>query len=187
MTIPTLLAKYQEQVTVTKLKKAYSVLSNAFKMAEANGEDLSSNTFNDFFKSPNNVDMMKSYIKGEIKRDTNHPSGFDVLIAEDGIVYGFHANYQISATVQNYDKTRDPFGQKRDATFWFTYTDKGLFPGASSSDLPDDVNINISPDLVCPQGNIPWITSLSENNCTYWTLKTGKLKKKAGETLENYR
>ena len=33
MTLPTLIAKYQEKVTVTKLKKAYSVLNSAYKMA----------------------------------------------------------------------------------------------------------------------------------------------------------
>ena len=33
MTLPTLIANYQEKVTVTKLKKAYSVLNSAYKMA----------------------------------------------------------------------------------------------------------------------------------------------------------
>ena len=36
MTLPTLIAKYQEKVTVTKVKKSYSVLLNAYNLALMN-------------------------------------------------------------------------------------------------------------------------------------------------------
>ncbi len=41
MTIPTLIAKYQERQTVSKLTKAYATVSNAYAMAKANYGDLS--------------------------------------------------------------------------------------------------------------------------------------------------
>lgn len=40
MTMPTLIAKYQKQVTVTALKKAYSVISQAVKNSEIDNGDM---------------------------------------------------------------------------------------------------------------------------------------------------
>lgn len=42
ITLPTIVSKYQEQVTVTKVKKIYSILSNAYLLAKSKNGDPSS-------------------------------------------------------------------------------------------------------------------------------------------------
>ena len=47
MTIPTLIANYQEKQTVSRLTKAYATISNAYQMAKVENGDFSSWGFNE--------------------------------------------------------------------------------------------------------------------------------------------
>lgn len=189
MTIPTLMSKYKEHVTVTKLKKAQSVLANAFKMHVAeNGKPnltcAASSTINGittcmgYHEESITIEQIKPYIKGEIINNIGW-SGNNLLIADDGIVYGFHTNYQISVTTDNFDKTKDQFSQKQETTFWFTYHDGKIIPGAYMNSDNLSLDDTITANSVCPKDNSPYA-----GNCTYWALRTGKLYKKAGEWFE---
>lgn len=51
MTIPTIMAKYQEKVTVTKLLKAYALVNNAYQMAKIDNGDFVT-WFSDISKTP---------------------------------------------------------------------------------------------------------------------------------------
>src|SRR5574344_395407 len=55
MTLPTLVAKYQKQVTVTKLKKIYSVMNQAYNHAQADYGDYTT------WDTPTNYDEALAY------------------------------------------------------------------------------------------------------------------------------
>ena len=69
LTIPTLIAKYQEKVTVTRLEKAYSILSQAFEQAINDHGTVDnwcdSEELNDNYKTCSNkiAEIMKPYLK----------------------------------------------------------------------------------------------------------------------------
>ncbi|MBE7710345.1 MAG: type II secretion system protein [Cyanobacteria bacterium SIG32] len=78
MTIPTLIADYQEKQTVTKVKKLYSTLTNAHKLVEAmNGYGAISAIFDDSKTGAENtqavVNLFKPYFK--ISKDCGFETG----------------------------------------------------------------------------------------------------------------
>lgn len=86
ITIPSLITKYQKQRTVTQLKKTYSVLQQAIKMASEEygdcegweynltGEEFIKRYFLPYLKATE-VNMPLTYIdlKGVVQKDTSHP------------------------------------------------------------------------------------------------------------------
>ena len=67
MTIPTLISKYQEQTTITKVKKAYSTISQAATLAKIEyGEPSTWFNFNDSYDVQNQdiTNILIKYLKG---------------------------------------------------------------------------------------------------------------------------
>ena len=68
MTIPTLVSKYQENVRVTKLKRAYAEVSQALKLAEAEHGTMESWDFSNYTAGiERNSYFFENYIKPYIK------------------------------------------------------------------------------------------------------------------------
>ena len=61
LTIPTLVTKYQKKQTVSGLKEAYSILSNAAKLSEAENGPMSTWTFPKFSDSDSTGEFVKKY------------------------------------------------------------------------------------------------------------------------------
>ena len=184
MTVPTLMTKYKEQEAITRLKKGYSNLANALAMQRTvqeplvesyeyicgstsiNGQVVSETSCTSSrFTSDNPAEVLKDFLKGRVK------DGY--LLTDDGISYGFHATYQFSIITEKIDtKIGSNSSSQKHPTYWFYYTEKeGLLPSCGSGPCsrhgPHEAN-------TCPN-NDPY------SGCSYWTLKTGKFKKKAGE------
>ncbi len=62
LTMPTILAKYRQQVALTKLKKAYSEISQAFKMAEVDYGSCESWDYGTAFDGQSAVNFMNKYL-----------------------------------------------------------------------------------------------------------------------------
>lgn len=62
MTMPSIIAKYQDKVLITATKKAYSTIQNALLEAQADGGTIGDNTYL-FDVTQNNVDLAKRFQK----------------------------------------------------------------------------------------------------------------------------
>ena len=62
LTLPSLIAKYQDEVLVNATKKAYSIIQNALVDAQADGGTIGDNTYL-FDVTQNNVDLAKRFQK----------------------------------------------------------------------------------------------------------------------------
>ena len=77
LTLPSLIAKYQDEVLVNATKKAYSIIQNALIDAQADGGVLGDNTFL-FDVTQNNVDLAKrfqKYFNGAIFCENRNSNG----------------------------------------------------------------------------------------------------------------
>ncbi len=66
MTMPVLIQKHQEKVTVVKLKKAYSVLSNAYLMAKTEDENVK-NWYDSYTTTRENSEAFYKHLKPYLK------------------------------------------------------------------------------------------------------------------------
>lgn len=202
MTVPTLMVHYKEKATVARVKKAHSILSNAAKMAKADGtlEVVQEGRYC----------LNGSAVLEKIKPGINCIQGSDncfkpdnvgygsyinpnewYIVAEDGMIYGYHCETFVmngdtymgfGATPSGKEKT---FGESGNAYNWGKMEQYGFFintntgdviPAGSPSinDLPDNWH-KLKKSDTCPD---------TYGGCTYWTLKTGKVKKKNGEWFD---
>lgn len=77
LTLPSLIAKYQDEVLVNATKKAYSIIQNALVDAQADGGVLGDNTFL-FDVTQSNVDLAKrfqKYFNGAIFCENRNSNG----------------------------------------------------------------------------------------------------------------
>lgn len=75
MTMPTLIADYQKQVTVNKLKKTYSVLSQAIKLSENDNGSMKEWVYRYGYQDPNPSTFgtyIAPYLKAELIRKEDH-------------------------------------------------------------------------------------------------------------------
>ncbi len=185
MTIPTLMSKYKDQATVTKLKKAQSIISNAFSIANTKDGDvieLKSNSYGSWmdwtFSSgipPESINSIFQNIKGTPVGDIS--SSYASIRSEDDIIFGLHigmpeygllicTDYKM---IKGYHSTIESIQCQNIFRFDFTENFTIVPSGTPNS------NYTLRKPDTCPSNNA-W-----DNGCTYWTLATGKIKKKAGE------
>ncbi|MBQ2871388.1 type II secretion system protein [bacterium] len=183
MTVPTLMTKYKEQESITRLKKAHSVLANALAMQRTVQEPLVEDyeyqcSGNQMCKTsrfttehPSEVaNVLKDFMKGRVE------NGY--LLTDDGISYGFHATYQFAVITEKINTKINVYAPQKHPTYWFYYSEKeGLVPTCGYGPCTKNRNDNVNSWAVrgtCPN-NDPY------SGCGYWALQTGKFKKKAGE------
>ncbi len=195
MTIPTLMSKYKDQATVTKLKKAQSVLSNALLSATAkngpllseytNGSHIYVSWLNTNISAEENIKLIFNEIKSVKNNytdgaDNSLPGSFDIwgsyswvsILTQDNIIYGIHTGSpNIVAVCADYG-----INYKCNKFFSFTPSiNAAISPNGAQNSLytlkKSDTCDALSYDNL-------W------NSCTYWAIQTGKLNKKAGEWFE---
>lgn len=104
MLIPTLMNNIQKQVTVTQLKKAYTVLVQAIKLSEADNGEYSSWTFPSTPNSANTQTFYDTYLKPYLKTIKQCPDGVDfgcgIPISDGGINYALNDGTGMSLVVE---------------------------------------------------------------------------------------
>ncbi len=194
MTIPTLITKYQERVVVTKLKKSYSILANAFKLAEYENGSVQSWIKSDDIAENSKLfyEKLKPYIK--VIKDCGFekgcwPSGYlKTLDGQDYVIYDEKTNeYRFiladgtlcmiwispnsyAGTIGNIKVDVDGFNG--DYTFGkdvfiFQITSKGIIPEG----LEGEDNINSFEDKC----NINKAIFDNGIGCTAWVIYHGNL------------
>ena len=205
MTVPTLMTQYKEKAEVTRLKKAYTVLSNAAKMAKADGT-LEVSYIEKYGSKFIDGSMVLEKIKPGINcSEENANKCFHTekdigngayiwpiqwyIVAEDGTIYGYHTN-----SLELNGDTYLGFGAA------FIKKDRAAVSGHSWNDGARQYGffVNMNTGAVLPAGAPP-LNDIPNNwhkleksdtcpdtygGCTYWTLKTGKVKKKNGEWFD---
>ncbi len=196
LTIPTLMTKYNDHVTATKVKKSYSILANAIKMAEQQEGQLVQDMRNDYYYKWQNEagirDIMNSFIRGK-------KMGSMQIFSEDGLLYDFTMPSLITVDVGGkivmQDTGRSFFGidipdlpddgeieiprfEDNLGLYEFAYfPEYGLLPQGA----PNSSGNLLEKSTVCPGHG----TMGTPRGCTYWTIRTGKVQKKAGEWFDS--
>ena len=110
MTIPALIANYQERVIVSQLKKVYSTLSQAVKMAEAEYGDISEWPVKD--GDMNSTDTIYNhYIKPYLnitKECRNNAECFSPYNIDMSFYYTFSLNDGSMVALDMWNKNEDP-------------------------------------------------------------------------------
>lgn len=114
MTIPTLVAKYQEQVTITKVVKIYGILSNAYKLyvAENNASPLYADDIINNLKihkicensNEGCADNEYKTINGgkiAFGKDDSWLTSVNYAVLQTGEVLRYNAQYKLSCTSNN--------------------------------------------------------------------------------------
>lgn len=153
MTIPVFVKKYQQHVTVTKLKKVYTILNQAFKMSEIDNDsyenwdninDIGREAYIEKYWRPYlkviktcNTDTECGYIKkeGYYWRNANNTTyaqkGMNEynLIINDGVFIMFGGDFRIYIDL-NAGQTPNRYGHD---FFIFSVTNKGVYPNGYPS------------------------------------------------------
>ncbi len=192
MTIPTLISKYHEQETVTKLKKAQSILANAISMQKAKGDEFESHTSYGFSADTltNNLKGLNCYtspnldICSEFGSRSIVPDGG--MLLDDGIAVGNHnlGNEHICVAFEKKSSYKTYFDDNPYSYCFWVSDDYTLIPFGAESNVKLQDN-SIAPSLTqeetCPHEPV----GNNFSGCTYWTLRTGKVTKKAGEWFDD--
>lgn len=160
MTLPTLVAKYQEKVLVVQVKKTYSELQNALKMYAAKHdcsdiscisdlnstkEELTKKLFEQFkgakyCEAGSKEKICKYY---EIKGNTPVNNGYGVIQNEDGFIPPFFiASNGASYNLTQYNQCiREQTYNKRDENGYFVDEDKDGIPDTITTTVDYCANI----------------------------------------------
>ena len=187
--VPAMMSRNDEFLMVNTVKRAHSSLTHLALMARANNE----------LDGCVGIECAKKLIGGaKVGRECNNGGSCiefeyasgpliynenNYVIAQGGIIYAWNdfieiedrTKYVSISVVPNIKKV-DINGNVNQYTFWLDVDDGRIFP-AGVPNLPPEITqeyeeSTLTQGTVCPN---------SHKGCTYWVIKTGHLRKKAGE------
>ncbi len=171
ITMPTLIAHYQKQATVTKLKQAYSLLYNAVRMAEIDHGDVTEWDIPIVSNYESEAAWVKKYITPYLKSTEPEicESGRDACIyLANGTEIGFWAadsNAMIMHVFVTLSGTKNKLGGKNNFVFLIgnKHNDSYMYRNGKNPDM-----IKVRPYDFC---SYPGVVSCDMEERTFW--KTG--------------